>query len=110
MNTLNSIILEGTVSTLVEPVKDTFTFSIISERNYKNAAGEIQTETSSFEIVTYGQLAEIANKQCQLGRGVRIVGRLKQTQWADSDGKKWSKVIVIAEHIEFKPMPKKAAL
>lgn len=110
MNTLNSIILEGNVSTLVEPVKDTFTFSIASHRHYKNAAGEIQTETSLFEIVTYGQMAEIANKQCQLGRGVRIVGRLKQTQWTEPDGKKWSKVIVIAEHIEFKPMPKKAAL
>jgi single-strand DNA-binding protein len=108
MNTLNQIIIEGTVSTKPEPTKDVYTFGIACDRYYKGVDGEEEKETSYFDVVTYRALAYIANKQCQVGRGVRIVGRLKQTQWTDSDGKKWSKVVVIAEHIEFKPMAKAA--
>ena len=37
------------------------------------------------------------------GRGVRVVGRLKQDRWVGKDGKNYSKVKVVAEHIEFKP-------
>lgn len=108
MNMLNSLIIEGTVSTLLKPTKDVYSFGIACDRYYKDVNGEDQKEVSYFDVIIYGSMAEIANKQCQVGRGVRIVGRLKQTQWTDSDGKKWSKVVVIAEHIEFKPMAKAA--
>jgi single-strand DNA-binding protein len=37
------------------------------------------------------------------GRGVRVVGRLKQERWQDGDGKAQSKIIIVAEHIEFRP-------
>ena len=33
---------------------------------------------------------------------VRVVGRLKQHKWTDKDGKKWSEIVVVAEHIEIK--------
>ncbi len=108
MNMLNSIIIEGTVSTKPEPTKDVYAFGIACDRYYKNANGENQKETSCFDVVTYGAMAEIANKECQVGRGVRIVGRLKQTVETGSDGKHLSKVVVVAEHIEFKPMAKTA--
>ncbi|HVP17640.1 MAG TPA: hypothetical protein VMU36_01500 [Spirochaetia bacterium] len=36
-----------------------------------------------------------------------MVGRLKQDRWTDSDGKPRSRIIVIAEHVEFKPQIKK---
>jgi len=38
---------------------------------------------------------------------VRVVGRLKQDRWSDPDGKPHSRVLVIAEHVEFKPQIKK---
>jgi single-strand DNA-binding protein len=41
------------------------------------------------------------------GRGVRVVGRLKQDRWTDADGKPHSRVLVVAEHVEFKPQLKK---
>ena len=37
------------------------------------------------------------------GRGVRVVGRLKQDRCADPDGKQYSRVSIVAEHVEFKP-------
>jgi single-strand DNA-binding protein len=36
-----------------------------------------------------------------------VVGRLKQDWWTDADGKPHSRIIVIAEHVEFKPQLKK---
>ena len=43
------------------------------------------------------------------GRGVRVVGRLKQSRWVDAEDKNRAKVSIIAEHIEFKPVFKKPA-
>lgn len=108
MNMLNQIIIEGTVSTSPETTKDVCTFGITYDRYYKGVNGEDQKEISYFDIVTYGAMAEIVNKQCQVGRGVRLIGRLKQDRWKDLDGKNHSKVYVLAEHIEFKPMAKAA--
>ena len=46
-------------------------------------------------------------KELQKGRGVRVVGYLKQSRWTDSNGKNNSSISVVCEHIEFKPMLKK---
>jgi single-strand DNA-binding protein len=37
-----------------------------------------------------------------------VVGRLKQDRWTDQTGKPHSKVKVVAEHVEFKPIFKPA--
>lgn len=60
-----------------------------------------------FEIEAYGKVAEYCEKYTTKGRGVRVVGRLKQNRWKDSDGKNVSKVFVVAEHLEYKPIFKK---
>ena len=36
------------------------------------------------------------------GVGVRIVGRLKENKWTDSDGVTHSEVQVVAEHVEIR--------
>jgi len=41
------------------------------------------------------------------GRGVRVVGRLKQDRWTDADGKPHSRIFIVAEHVEFRPQFKK---
>jgi single-strand DNA-binding protein len=41
------------------------------------------------------------------GRGVRVVGRLKQDRWTSPKGQPRSKVSIVAEHVEFKPNPRK---
>lgn len=71
-------------------------FTVGSERYYKNRAGEYVTETSHFKVVAFGSMCKIPLKD---GVGVRIVGRLKQNIWTDSDGMKHSEVQIVAEHI-----------
>jgi single-strand DNA-binding protein len=101
MNMLNSLILEGVVSGephLVE-TSDVLNFTVEVTRYYKNRAGEGVEEKSLFKVVAFGAMSKLPLKD---GVGVRLVGRLKQNTWTDSDGKTHSEIQVIAEHIEMR--------
>ena len=107
MNQLNSLIIEGNVvraPELREP-KDGFkvcTIPLAVNRFYRNAKGDGVNEVSFFDVETFGKMAEICYKKCGKGRGLRVVGRLRQARWVKSDGHNTSKISIIAEHIEFK--------
>ena len=109
MNNLNSVIIEGVLSDEVKIMESmsgfyNAQFTIESSRTYRSVSGDEKTETNYFDCEAYGLLAQHFSeiKECKKGAGVRVVGRLKMNKWADSDGKKWSKIIVVVEHIEFK--------
>ena len=108
MNQLNSIILEGNLvanAELSEPSKGfkVSRFSLGVNRFTKGLNGESIDEVSFFDVEAYGKLAEACEKNCTKGRGVRVVGRLKQNRWKNGEGKNVSRIIIIAEHIEYKP-------
>lgn len=111
MNQLNSLIVEGNLvrdAVLSEPApgfkKCLFTVGV--NRFYKNKNNEDVNEVSFFDVEVYGKMAEYCGVKATKGRGVRVVGRLKQDTWKNSEGKTASRVFVVAEHIEYKP-PKK---
>ncbi|MGP1587748.1 MAG: single-stranded DNA-binding protein [Treponemataceae bacterium] len=108
MQNINSLIIEGNM--VKDPVtKETSkgtklcTFSIAANRSIKNSNGEYSKEVSYFEIETWGKLAQICTTIGGKGKPVRIVGRLKQNRWDGADGKHYSKIYIVAEHVEFKP-------
>jgi single-strand DNA-binding protein len=108
MNNLNSILIEGNL--VRDPVyKSTpkgtpvCTFSLASNRFYKQDS-ETEKEVSFFEVETWSKLAENCHTLGSKGRGVRVVGRLKQQRWNDTEGNPQSKVMIVAEHVEFKPV------
>lgn len=101
MNCLNSLIIEGVVSGephLVE-TSDVLNFTIEVSRYYRNRAGEDVGEKSSFKVVAFGAMSKLPLKD---GMGVRLVGRLKQNKWTDSDGISHSEVQVVADHIDMR--------
>lgn len=109
MNQLNSLILEGKLvrdAVLVEPVEGfkVCKFALAVNRWYKNRNNEGVEEVSYFDVEVYGKTAEFCQKKGTKGRDIRVVGRLKQDVWKDENGKTMSKVYVIAEHIEYKPV------
>jgi single-strand DNA-binding protein len=110
MNNLNSILVEGNLvkdPELRETPKGTSvcTFSVASNRFYKQNDA-MEKEVSFFDVETWSNLAETCGKNLHKGRGVRVVGRLKQDRWTGTDGKPFSKVKIVAEHVEFKPETK----
>lgn len=107
MNSLNSILIEGNLTRdpdLSATPKGTpvCTFAVASNRYYKHE-DETQQEVSFFDVETWAKLATTCGEQLKKGRGVRVVGRLKQDRWVDNDGKNRSKVKIVAEHVEFRP-------
>ena len=107
MNNLNSILLEGKLAREPElrytpqgtPV---CTLVVSSVRTYK-AGGERHEEVSFIEATTFGKLAAVCAEHLAKGHGVRVVGRIKQQRWDDADGNARSKVVIVAEHVEFQP-------
>jgi single-strand DNA-binding protein len=111
MNNLNSILIEGN---LVRDPELSYTskgtavckFAVGCNRSWKQD-DELQKEVSFFDVSAWARLAETCNEYLKKGRGVRVVGRLKQDRWTDQEGKTRSRVLIIAEHVEFKPQLKK---
>ena len=114
MNNLNSILIEGNLTR--EPELRTTPkgtqvckMGLASNRFFKQDSG-FEKEVSYFNVDTWGRLAETCYAKGKKGRGVRVVGRLKQERWTDpTDGKSRSKVTIIADHVEFRPEFKKDA-
>ncbi len=110
MNNLNSILIEGNLTkdpVFNETPKGTSVckFPIATNRYYRQE-DEIQSEVSYFDVETWARLAEVCSDHLAKGRGVRVVGRLKQDRWNDSDGNAKSRIKIVAEHVEFKPVIK----
>ena len=106
MTNLNSLIIEGEVvsNDYLEsngvPMAST---KLAVSRTYKNAEGKEIKEVSTFEVRSYGKLAEMTkNKE---GCGMRVVGRLKEEHWT-YEGEDCSKVLIISEHNEYKKAKK----
>lgn len=114
MNALNQIIIEGNVVQQPEKRQNkNGTYycyvPIAVNRSYKGSEGKYVNEVSFFDITTFGSVAELCEKWCPKGRGIRVVGRLRQNCFKTEDGKSRSKIEIIAEHVEFKPFLKKDA-
>lgn len=111
MNQLNSLILEGNLAE--DPVMSEIandkdlretSFQIAVKRHYKGQNDGRVEEVSFFDVFAYGVLAKSVVDTFKLKKGdeVRIVGRLKQVRYKYkyAHGMEYSKVIVIAEHVE----------
>ena len=112
MNNLNSILIEGNM--VRDPLfrstpKGTpvCNFTIASNRFYRMDSN-FEKETGFFDVEVWGKLASVCSTQGRKGRGVRVVGRLKQERWTGTDGKNHTRVTIVAEHVEYRPDFKKA--
>jgi single-strand DNA-binding protein len=114
VNSLNSILLEGNLTR--DPESKTLAtgtqvcnFCVASDRFYRQSQGEgTEKEVSYFDVEAWARLGLACSQNLKKGRGVRVVGRLKQDRWQDPEGKTRSRVLIVAEHVEFKPIKKEA--
>ncbi|MCR4822205.1 MAG: single-stranded DNA-binding protein [Treponema sp.] len=107
MNQMNQIVIEGNVvrdSLVKETPRGTrvCVVPIATNHRYKDSKGENQNEVAYFDVEAWGEnFSSRTAKMAKKGRGLRVVGRLKQDRWKTQEGKSTSKVYIVAEHIDF---------
>lgn len=101
---LNKVILIGVVGRDPEmrftpngrPVTS---FSISTSRTWVSADGGRREETEWFNIVVWGQLAEICKQHLVKNQQVYLEGRLQTRGWEDEQGKKHFRTEVVANEM-----------
>jgi len=79
-------------------------FSLATNRSYKDASGNKQEQTEFHNIVMWGKLAELATQYLKKGGAVYIEGRITTRSWEDTNGggKKY-RTEVVADTMQFGP-------
>lgn len=76
-------------------------FGLAINRKFKAAGGDLREEVVFLDIECWGKLANTVAQFLTKGSPAYIDGRLKQDTWQDKDGKKQSKIVVVAESVQF---------
>ncbi|MBU1048667.1 single-stranded DNA-binding protein [Candidatus Bipolaricaulota bacterium] len=76
-------------------------FNIAVNRQYKNATGQLQEETTFVPIVTWGSQAENCANYLSKGRSVAIEGRLRIDSFENAEGERKKVVEVVASTVQF---------
>lgn len=75
------------------------TFTVATSRSWNTVDGERHTETEWFNVVAWGNLAEICKQYLIKGQQVYIEGRLQTRRWDDKEGNKHSSVEIVANEM-----------
>lgn len=74
-------------------------FSVATSRSWTSAEGERREETEWFNVVAWGNLAEICKSHLTKGQQVYVEGRLQTRGWEDEDGKKHFRTELVANEM-----------
>jgi single-strand DNA-binding protein len=79
--------------------KPVTSFSMASSRSWVSSDGERREETEWFNVVAWGNLAEICNQHLARGQQVYIEGRLQTRSWEDNNGQRHFRTEVVANEM-----------
>ena len=74
-------------------------FSVATSRTWTAADGERREETEWFNVVAWGNLAEICKSHLSKGQQVYVEGRLQTRGWEDESGKKHFRTELVANEM-----------
>lgn len=79
-------------------------FSLATNRVYKDAQGAKQEQVEFHNIVIFGRQAETSAQYLKKGQGVMIEGRIQTRSWDDkTTGEKKYRTEIIADSVQFGP-------
>ena len=79
--------------------KPVTTFSVGTSRSWNASDGERREETEWFNVVTWGNLAEICKQYLAKGQQVYVEGRLQTRRWEDQENKKHFSTEIVANEM-----------
>jgi single-strand DNA-binding protein len=74
-------------------------FSVVTTRAWTSAEGERHEESEWFNVVAWGNLAEICNQYLTKGQQVYVEGRLQTRGWEDEERKKHYRTELVASEM-----------
>ncbi len=78
------------------------TFSIATNRTFKNKEGQQQDQTEYHNIVAFGRTAEVIGQYLKKGRPVYLEGRIQTRSW-EAEGKKNYRTEIVVDSFQFGP-------
>jgi len=75
------------------------TFTVATSRTWSTGDGERHSETEWFNVVAWGNLAEICKQYLTKGQQVYVEGRLQTRRWEDNEGVKHTSVEIVANEM-----------
>ena len=101
---MNKTVLKGNITRDIElkdlgDNKKVANFSIAVRRDYKNQAGEY--ETDFFNCSAFGNTADFISKYFSKGAQMLLIGHLQNNQWETDSGEKRISTNIIVESVEF---------
>ncbi|GAP07032.1 single-strand binding protein [Anaerolinea thermolimosa] len=79
--------------------KPVTTFTVATSRSWNSTDGERHIETEWFNVVAWGNLAEICKQYLTKGQQVYVEGRLQTRRWEDSEGVRHTSVEIVASEM-----------
>jgi len=74
-------------------------FSVATTRSWTSGDGDRREETEWFNVVAWGNLAEICKQYLHKGQPVYVEGRLQTRGWEDPEGKKHFRTELVANEV-----------
>ncbi len=105
---LNKVLLYGNLTrdpelkSLPSGIK-VVSFSIATNRNYKDKDGNKKDATEYHNIVSFGRQAEVIAQYLKKGRPIYVEGRLQTRSWDGADGKKNYRTEIVVDSFQFGP-------
>jgi single-strand DNA-binding protein len=75
------------------------TYTVATSRTWNTSDGERHSETEWFNVVAWGNLAEICKQYLTKGQQIYIEGRLQTRYWEDKEGNKHSSTEIVANEM-----------
>jgi single-strand DNA-binding protein len=79
--------------------KPVTSFSVAVNRGWRTSEGERREATEWFNVVSWGNLAEICNQHLRKGSQVYIEGRLQTRSWEDAEGVRHFRTELVANEM-----------
>ncbi|MEO6536318.1 MAG: single-stranded DNA-binding protein [Candidatus Paceibacterota bacterium] len=83
-------------------------FSIATNRTFKNKEGQTQDQTEYHNLVAFGRQAEVIGQYMKKGRPLFVEGRIQTRSW-EADGKKNYRTEIVIDNFQFGPQAAGAA-
>lgn len=77
-------------------------FSIATNRTYKDKEGNKKDATEFHNVVAFGRLADLIGQYMKKGRPIFVEGRIQTRSW-EKDGEKKYRTEIVVENFQFGP-------